>query len=118
MVSLFARLLAEVWQIDANHYSTAACDLLLDTGTRIRSALDVHASNILVTTIMVGVLGCVPDFDTNFKRGFGVSTFGRSSLRQVASFYESNAALSTDTVYRPWTLNPANLRRACTPAPR
>jgi hypothetical protein len=94
VVSSIASLPAEAWQIDANDYSTAACDLLLDTGRRIRSALDVHASDILVTKIMLGVLGCVPAFDTNFKRGFrGASTFGLVSLRRIAEFYESNAEL-------------------------
>ena len=37
--------------------------------------------------------GCVPAFDTNFKKGFGVATFGRKSLRKIGQFYRDNTAL-------------------------
>ena len=40
---------------------------------------------------MLGVYGSVPAFDRNFKKGFGVSTFGPMSLRRIAAFYEDNA---------------------------
>ncbi len=41
----------------------------------------------LVTKIMLGVYGNVPAFDTFFRKGLEVSTFGRKSLKKVADFY-------------------------------
>jgi hypothetical protein len=38
-----------------------------------------------------GHVGCVPAFDTYFKKGFGVSTFGSRALRKVGEFYTANA---------------------------
>lgn len=40
---------------------------------------------------MLGVFGCVPAFDTYFKKGFGVSTFSKRSLRRLEEFYRANA---------------------------
>lgn len=70
-----------------------AVDLLLGTRDQVRAALPEGASDILVTKIMLGVFGNVPAFDTYFKKGFGVSTFGAKSLTKVAEFYDSHAAL-------------------------
>lgn len=50
-------------------------------------------SDIFVSKIMLGVFGNVPAFDTNFKRGFRVSTFGPKALRKVGQFYTANSAL-------------------------
>jgi hypothetical protein len=40
---------------------------------------------------MLGVFGNVPAFDTNFKKGFGVSTFGPKALRKIGIFYQQHA---------------------------
>jgi hypothetical protein len=37
---------------------------------------------------MLGVFGNVPAFDSYFKKGLGVSTFGKYSLEKVADFYK------------------------------
>lgn len=42
------------------------------SGTGIKG---VDASEILTTKILLGVFGCVPAFDTYFRKGFGVSAF-------------------------------------------
>ena len=42
---------------------------------------------------MLGVFGCVPAFDTYFKKGFGISTFSERSLRLVGEFYRANASV-------------------------
>lgn len=81
---------ADVWELDAHAYDEHSIDLLLDTAARLRTGLP-DASNILVTKVMLGVFGCVPAFDTFFKKGFAVSTFGRKSLHKVAGFYRENA---------------------------
>jgi hypothetical protein len=40
---------------------------------------------------MLGTFGCIPAFDTYFKKGFGVSTFGSKALKKVGEFYSANA---------------------------
>lgn len=91
VVEVIAQSPAEIWNIDAHHYGDDACGVLFDVGRRIRAAFPEGASDILVTKIMLGVFGCVPAFDTYFKKGFGVWTFGRKSLDRVARFYAENA---------------------------
>lgn len=81
----------QLWSIDADDYGDEACNLLFDAGRRIRAAFPEGASDILVTKIMLGVFGCVPAFDTYFKKGFGVWTFGRKALDRVSRFYAENA---------------------------
>lgn len=83
----------EVWDVDAHGYAGDAIELILSTAGQIRAALPEGASDILVSKIMLGVFGCVPAFDTFFKKGFGVWTLSRKSLRKVGDFYESNAEL-------------------------
>lgn len=57
-------------------------------GTRIKG---VVASEILTTKILLGVFGCVPAFDTYFRSGFRVSTFGPKALWKIKEFYDANA---------------------------
>jgi len=47
---------------------------------------------------MLGVFGSVPAFDTYFKKGFGVWTFGSKALQSVGEFYQHHATLSSVTV--------------------
>jgi hypothetical protein len=42
---------------------------------------------------MLGVFGNVPAFDTNFKKGFGVSSFGRNALIRISEFYKANISI-------------------------
>jgi hypothetical protein len=81
---------AELWNVDADLCGDRA-DVVLGAARQLRSAFPDGASDILVTKVMLGVFGCVPAFDTYFKRGFGVSSFNRQSLRKVQDFYEQNA---------------------------
>lgn len=97
LVTVIAAAPPMMWEIDAHSYSDDAWWMLEEFAGRIRTALgtertSARASDTMVTKIMLGVFGCVPAFDTNFKGGFGVSTFSRSALQQVAEFYHSNAA--------------------------
>lgn len=85
---------AEVWDLDLDGYDSEGIDLVHRTALDVRRALrPVEASDILVTKVMLGVFGCVPAFDTYFKKGFGVSTFGKGSLRLVGEFYRANASI-------------------------
>ena len=91
IVSVIARAEPLLWEIDVNCYTPENIKRLLGfRGTLINAFRPYHPSDILVTKIMLGVFGNVPAFDTNFKTGFGVSTFGPRSLEKVASFYKNN----------------------------
>jgi len=80
----------QIWSIDAGGYSDAACDLIIDMARVLRSALPDGASDILVTKIMLGVFGCIPAFDTNFKRSFHVSRLRHAALRRIDEYYIEN----------------------------
>lgn len=92
LIETIADAPAEVWDLDLNDYDMQGIDLVQRTALDVRRALrPIAASDILVTKVMLGVFGCVPAFDTYFKRGFGVSTFSKGSLRLVGEFYDANA---------------------------
>jgi hypothetical protein len=91
VVEVIAQSPDAVWTVDADNYGDDASGVLFDVARRIRAAFPEGASDILVTKIMLGVYGCVPAFDTYFKRGFGVWTFGPKALTRVARFYADNA---------------------------
>ncbi len=82
-----------VWAADANDYSWPVRAALLATGDRIRRALTAGATDTLVTKIMLGVFGCVPAFDTYFKTGAHVSSFGHAGLVTIGDFYRDHAAI-------------------------
>ena len=73
LITVIANAPAEIWEADANMYGDGSCPVVFDTAHRIAAALPNGASDILVTKIMLGTFGCVPAFDTYFKKGFGVS---------------------------------------------
>ncbi len=77
----------KMWSIDAVGYSEDAVTAILGLARTLCQSLHDGASDILVTKIMLGTMGCVPAFDTNFNKGFGVATFGRKSLRKIGQFY-------------------------------
>jgi len=81
-----------VWEIDADRYTEANIDAVLALARTLRQA-NGGMSDILVTKVLLGVFGSVPAFDTNFRRGFGVATFGAKALGKVGAFYADNAAL-------------------------
>lgn len=95
LINAIANADSTLWDIDANCYTLTNIRLILDFRKTISQTLDYEngPSDILVTKIMLGVFGNVPAFDSYFKRGFGVSTFGRQALEKVADFYEMNEAL-------------------------
>lgn len=92
LVETIASVPPAVWDLDLDAYDAEGVELVYRAALDIRSALrPVQASDILVTKVMLGVFGCVPAFDTYFKKGFGVSTFSQGSLRRVGEFYRANA---------------------------
>lgn len=89
VIRLIAGSDAAFWEIDANSYTEPHIRQLLETARLFQEA-QRGMSDILVTKIMLGVFGNVPAFDTNFKMGFGVSTFGPKALRKIGDFYQDN----------------------------
>jgi hypothetical protein len=97
VVEAIAAAPERMWTIDAGGYSEDAITMILEFARTLRRTLHKGASNILLTKIMLGTMGCVPAFDTNFKKGFkkgfGVAKFDRESLQKVGRFYRDNAAV-------------------------
>jgi hypothetical protein len=81
-----------VWDVDADRYSSEEWEVLRAVARQLRAAFPEGASDILVTKIMLGVFGCVPAFDTYFKKGFGTWTFSAKALQRVERFYHEHAA--------------------------
>ena len=101
LVETIAGAPAELWELDLPDYDIEGVDLVYRAAADVRDALrPLQASDILVSKVMLGVFGCVPAFDTYFKKGFGVSTFSKGSLRLVGDFYRANAA-AIDALRRP-----------------
>ena len=88
-IELIAGADTVLWDIDAHCYTESNIWQLLKMG---RSFLVKYPSmsDILVTKIMLGVFGNVPAFDSNFKKGFRVATFGPKALRKIGAFYEEH----------------------------
>lgn len=96
VVELIADTDAPMWQIDANSYSNERIEALLNYEKQLSESLQFDGSfpsTILTTKIMLGVFGNVPAFDTYFKKGLGVSTFGKKSLQKVSAFCDKNKEL-------------------------
>jgi len=83
-----------VWGIDADQYTATNIKEIVNFEGMLQQALPASksspASPTLVTKIMLGVFGNVPAFDTFFKNGFGVSTFGPKSLSKIGQFYRDH----------------------------
>lgn len=89
VIETIAGVDSALWEIDAHCYTEHNIERLLDAGRAFRDVLP-GSSDILVTKIMLGVFGNVPAFDTNFKNGFQVATFGSKALRKIGAFYEAH----------------------------
>lgn len=80
-----------LWDLDVHLYNETTILEVLGYRDRLRAALHEAASDILVTKVMLGTMGCVPAFDNYFKNGFRCSTFGPKALRRVGQFYRDHA---------------------------
>ncbi len=91
VIEVIANSPPEAWEIDADAYGDGSCPSVFGLANQLRAALPNFASDTLVTKIMLGTFGCVPAFDTNFRTGFGASTFGPKALRRIGEFYKVNS---------------------------
>lgn len=90
VVKVIASADVSLWEIDAHCYTETNIQRILDAVSTFRQS-QAGMSDILVTKIMLGVFGNVPAFDTNFKNGFRVATFGPKALRKISAFYQEHA---------------------------
>jgi hypothetical protein len=81
----------ELWTLDLDRYDESAIAEVRGFAKRLGPTLHDQASNILVTKVLLGTMGCVPAFDQNFNRGFRCSSFGPKALRRIAQFYRQHA---------------------------
>jgi hypothetical protein len=91
LVRLIAAAPEAVWHADADDYSGPVRALIIDTANDLRGLLSGGMSDTLVTKVMLGVFGCVPAFDTNFRTGARLGGLGHASLEWVGRFYRENA---------------------------
>jgi hypothetical protein len=91
VIEVIATSPPEIWETDADVYRDGSCPAVFQVAQQIRAALSNAASDTLITKIMLGTFGCVPAFDTYFKKGFGAWTFGPKALRGIGEFYGANS---------------------------
>jgi hypothetical protein len=94
---------AHLWTLDVDGYDETTTEELLAFGKQLRPKLHDRASDVLVTKVLLGTMGCVPAFDRFFKKGFRCSTFGPKALRNIGQFYREHAEAIDDSRER--TLN-------------
>lgn len=97
---LFGLACADLRNSDAGVQVTELCDYIADYFYPIREQVAGHkvetpVSQVLITKILLGTLGCVPAYDTYF--GIGTKYFGlkerscnKDSLLELADFYEAH----------------------------
>lgn len=94
VVEMIAQEPSSTWELDADSYADNVYEVIaLSRGLRKAfrtSAID--ASDTLTTKTMLGVFGCVPAFDQNFRRGFHCQTLCKSTLGRIGQYYQDNAA--------------------------
>jgi len=98
IIDVVAQTSMSLWEIDAHCYTGSNIERLLELANRIsNSCPDISMTETLTTKILLGVFGSAPAFDTNVKLGCKVegivATFGAKALRQIADFYQNNAAV-------------------------
>ena len=98
--------LLAIWKTDADGYSNDQTrKLLLKCYAAIKNIAlpaEQKAELTLTTKIMLGVFGCIPAFDCNFKKTFGrlyknkfFEKFDEQALIKLADFYKNNGHSKT-----------------------
>jgi len=83
-----------IWDLDARTCVENA-DEVYDLSERVREAFKVagvRASDTLVTKTMLGIFGCVPAFDRNFRIAFDCWNLTKPTLKRIGRFCVDNEA--------------------------
>jgi len=95
LVRALANAPREAWMIDVDTYTDNNITVLLHCHRLITGAVGQGrpVTSTLTTKIMLGVFGNIPAFDRYLRRGLGIHTLNRKSLRTIASFYGEHQAI-------------------------
>ena len=96
-VKLIANAPEIMWTTDVEHYDESRIDAILDFKDKLSELVPGGKSDTLTSKIMLGVFGCVPAFDRYFRKGFHVSSFSRSALREVHDYYNKHKEIIEDS---------------------
>lgn len=92
LIEYIANHCDEIWKIDVSNYTDENIKKLLVCKKEIKKILETGGINetnkdILITKIMLGVFGCIPAFDTYFKKGTGLGVVNETALKVIKDFY-------------------------------
>ena len=95
VIDVVAAAPAEVWDLDADRYSSGTWPVIRQLDQQIRRAFghDNEVTSALATKVMLGVFGNIPAFDTRFRRGFRAATFGPKAFSRLGEFYQEHAGI-------------------------
>jgi hypothetical protein len=82
-----------LWKIDVDNYSKDNIDEILKFSDKLKDLFrecNISATDTLTTKIMMGIFGCVPAFDTYFKKAIKGSALNEKSLIKIKDFYNKN----------------------------
>lgn len=83
---------SKLWGVDVDNYDLEGnIKLITEFKDKINDLPHFNdATDTLITKIMLGVYGCVPAFDSYFKKGIGVNTLNPNSLKKIYNEYQKN----------------------------
>lgn len=105
LIEHFSKLDNTIWELDVDKYDSKTIPLLIEECKTIKNILEkelnVDASDTLTTKILMGVVGCIPAYDTYFTETFrnlfntgdlqcAFRTINEKSLLCIKSFYNEN----------------------------
>ena len=79
-----------IWTTNVEEYDELRIEAILKFKDTLKEVVPGGQSDTLTSKIMLGVFGCVPAFDTNFRKGFHVSSFSPSALIKVHDYYNKH----------------------------
>jgi hypothetical protein len=89
-VEMIANATPVMWTTDVVDYDENRIEAILKFKDTLKKVVPGGHSDTLTSKIMLGVFGCVPAFDTNFRKGFHVSSFSPSALIKVHDYYNKH----------------------------
>lgn len=105
LIEHFSKLDNTIWELDVDKYNLKTIPLLIKECKTIKSILEnklnVDASDTLITKILMGVVGCIPAYDTYFTETFrnlfksgdlmcAFRNITETSLLCIKDFYDTN----------------------------
>ena len=93
----------KLWGLDIPNYNTTTIGIIVESYNEISKkikSIDVTPTLTLVTKIMMGIWGCVPAFDRNFKKwiinDLNSDCYYEKSLSDIFTFYNNHKTTFKD----------------------